>query len=679
MGYRSMNVEMSPEYFERVTRGCSPKEAIKELIWNACDADATQIEVSFDFDGIRGAEEISDVYVSDNGHGINFENVRNLFGKYGSSLKSTRDKSPDGRIYHGKDGQGRYKSLAIGDCVEWETVYQETNGQYASFKIQIDAGSRMDIQISESPTILSSGHTKTIVHICRIQGKKTKGVSKLAEIEEMLPDLLSTFAPYLLAYHDITLKYDSMLINPANYIRRKQEKNIIYNENQLDAQKATAIAISWKNSSSGKIYICGPTGVVYDEVDSGSLKGISASLYLQSPYFENMKRQATLSLGNADPVYRFFLDTGRDFLKEFIQEDEEIEAASEIKRIKDEGIYPFHEDPTDEVAHAEQRVFDVLAAEVNRMIPQLKTSPKPTKKLTYRLMREAIKTNPSSIRTILEEVCRLTKQQQDDLADLLTRTHLPEIIDVAKTVSDRLAFLRVLEDMVYNDEIGKPIKERTQFHKILLKELWVFGEKYNLGTSDRSLKNVLYAHINLLGRQELIPDIPPEAVDDLTRIPDLCLFTQVCHGYEQYEHLVIELKRPVFTLTRKEVDQIDDYAQAVALNPLFDKEKTRWHFILLGQSFNDQVVMKLNNRTQGVGNYFNSEDGTYSISILKWSTIIQENKFKYEYLRKKLNEQLSDDPDFTHDFLLKKYSKLFSDDKKENAHGPTEEAAHSRR
>lgn len=45
MGYKSMSVQMTPEHFDRSIKG-SPKEAIKELIWNACDADAKNIELN---------------------------------------------------------------------------------------------------------------------------------------------------------------------------------------------------------------------------------------------------------------------------------------------------------------------------------------------------------------------------------------------------------------------------------------------------------------------------------------------------------------------------------------------------------------------------------------------------------------------------------------------------------
>ena len=57
MAYKSINVEITQEHFERSIKG-SPRKAIKELIWNACDAAAQNIEVSFDYGGLPGAETV---------------------------------------------------------------------------------------------------------------------------------------------------------------------------------------------------------------------------------------------------------------------------------------------------------------------------------------------------------------------------------------------------------------------------------------------------------------------------------------------------------------------------------------------------------------------------------------------------------------------------------------------
>lgn len=656
MAYKSVNVEITQEHFDRSIKG-SPKEAVKELIWNACDADAKNIEVSFDYDGIAGAESVSDIYVKDDGHGIAIDRIEEYFGKYGRSQKTYSDKSPGGRIYHGKLGQGRYKSLAAGNFLDWDSVFRDESGTLLRCEIHINSASRMNISYSETAEKAESEHTGTIVHIHGIPDEKIGFITKMAEPMETIPDLLATFAPYLLAYTDITIKYNGVTVDPAQQIKSQEDQELVYEEDGKEPIKARLSAITWKEAQFNKLYICGSSGVVYAEMDYTPLKRTSTSLYLMGDLFEQMHRDNTLAMGNTNPAYAYFEEEAKKFARALVGEQEEEDAAVEIARIKEEGIYPYDGEPEDDMKKAERDVFDVFAVQVNRAVPQLKSSSRQTKKLTYHLMREAINTNPASIKTILTEVFNLTQQQQDDLAELLTHTSLPDIIDTAKTVSDRLVFLQVLEEMVYNDSVGKAIKERTQFHKVLLKELWIFGEKYTLGTSDQSLRNLLKAHLNCLGRDELTPEIPPEAVEDLTRIPDLCLFQQICPSYENFEHLVIELKRPTLTLTLKEMDQIRDYALTVAENPMFDKTRTKWHFVLLGQRLDQHVQRALRNQTVGEGNFYNADN--VSISVFEWSKIIQDNKLKYEYLRRKLNHQLSSDPNFASDYLRTKHAELF--------------------
>ena len=656
MAYKSVNVEITQEHFDRSIKG-SPKEAVKELIWNACDADAKNIEVSFDYDGIAGAESVSDIYVKDDGHGIAIDRIEEYFGKYGRSQKTYSDKSPGGRIYHGKLGQGRYKSLAAGNFLDWDSVFRDESGTLLRCEIHINSASRMNISYSETADKAEAEHTGTTVHIHGIPDEKIGFITKMAEPMETIPDLLATFAPYLLAYTNITIKYNGVTVDPAQQIKSQEDQELVYEEDGKEPIKARLSAITWKEAQFNKLYICGSSGVVYAEMDYTPLKRTSTSLYLMGDLFEQMHRDNTLAMGNTNPAYAYFEEEAKKFARALVGEQEEEDAAVEIARIKEEGIYPYDGEPEDDMKKAERDVFDVFAVQVNRAVPQLKSSSRQTKKLTYRLMREAINTNPASIKTILTEVFNLTQQQQDDLAELLTHTSLPDIIDTAKTVSDRLVFLQVLEEMVYNDSVGKAIKERTQFHKVLLKELWIFGEKYTLGTSDQSLRNLLKAHLNCLGRDELTPEIPPEAVEDLTRIPDLCLFQQICPSYENFEHLVIELKRPTLTLTLKEMDQIRDYALTVAENPMFDKTRTKWHFVLLGQRLDQHVQRALRNQTVGEGNFYNADN--VSISVFEWSKIIQDNKLKYEYLRRKLNHQLSSDPNFASDYLRTKHAELF--------------------
>lgn len=95
-----------------------------------------------------------------------------------------------------------------------------------------------------------------------------------------------------------------------------------------------------------------------------------------------MHQENTLSFGKLDPVYEYFDYEVRKFAREFTQDQEMDEATAEIIKIKEEGIYPYPSEPSDEMAKVEQSVFDVFAVEINRAVPQLKSSNKQTKKLT---------------------------------------------------------------------------------------------------------------------------------------------------------------------------------------------------------------------------------------------------------------------------------------------------------
>ena len=50
---------------------------------------------------------------------------------------------------------------------------------------------------------------------------------------------------------------------------------------------------------------------------------------------------------------------------------------------------------------------------------------------------------------------------------------------------------------------------------------------------------------------------------------------------------------------------------------------------------------------------------------MKWSSVIQENKLKLEFLRAKLDHRLDDDPNFATDYLRTRYAELFPSEEKE--------------
>ncbi|MFE9500515.1 ATP-binding protein [Streptomyces collinus] len=61
--------------------------AVAELVWNALDANATEVDVELRRSSMQA---ITDVVVSDNGHGMSPERARTAFQAYGTTWKTTR-------------------------------------------------------------------------------------------------------------------------------------------------------------------------------------------------------------------------------------------------------------------------------------------------------------------------------------------------------------------------------------------------------------------------------------------------------------------------------------------------------------------------------------------------------------------------------------------------------------
>src|SRR5680860_844593 len=98
-------LEAGDDHVARLAHENDPVRAVVELIWNAIDAEATRVEVTLDHDGL-GA--VSKTTVTDDGHGIDVDEVKPTFGRIGGSWKRLATKTKSGkRALHGKLGEGR--------------------------------------------------------------------------------------------------------------------------------------------------------------------------------------------------------------------------------------------------------------------------------------------------------------------------------------------------------------------------------------------------------------------------------------------------------------------------------------------------------------------------------------------------------------------------------------------
>lgn len=94
----------------------------------------------------------------------------------------------------------------------------------------------------------------------------------------------------------------------------------------------------------------------------------------------------------------------------------------------------------------------------------------------------------------------MTDDSRRRFCELIDSTDLDDVISFSSSVAKHQQFLDFLHELCYG-EISKWLKERSQLHKIIEKQLWIFGEEYNESTklwSDKSLeKNLESLHKNI--------------------------------------------------------------------------------------------------------------------------------------------------------------------------------------
>ena len=104
-----------------------PVPAIAELISNAWDADATEVDVRLPLDEPwDSANESQIITVSDNGNGMNWEMVRDAYLNVGRDRRKTegKDRSPAGRRLQGRKGVGKLAGFGIANTLEVQTIHE---------------------------------------------------------------------------------------------------------------------------------------------------------------------------------------------------------------------------------------------------------------------------------------------------------------------------------------------------------------------------------------------------------------------------------------------------------------------------------------------------------------------------------------------------------------------------
>lgn len=633
MSEKICKVEVKPDYLEKVSHA-SPEKALSEIIWNSLDADATSIEVLFKEDEFG----VSKILVKDDGAGFSIAEAEDLFTSLGGSWKSRKEKTAEGRVLHGAEGQGRFKAFSLGRLVEWEVHNKpKSNEELRPFKISVKAEhlERFSIEEVAKEVPYRPGVTVTISEPHR--------QFSILDPKIAAAKLLPIFALYLLNYRQISIAIGGERLNPHDAINRTEKVVLdpaIYNGVEYPVELEV---VEWREGGDKELWLCTNSGFPLEKYPKQirGIGGFGFSGYLKSELINVLSNDGTLGLGELNTHLRDISEQAINRIKQYFSDRLIEESQEKVLQWKKDSIYPFKEESASPVEIAERQVFDVVATKVAESLPSFEESDKKSKAFQLRMLRHAVERGPEELQSVITEVLNLPKKQLDQLSEILKDVSLAGVISASKLVTDRLKFIAGLEQLLFDEEHKRTLKERSQLHKMVAENTWLFGQEFSISVNDRSLTEVLKKHASRLGKDIPI-DEPVLRIDGTVGIVDLMLSRSIpCNREDEIEHLVVELKAPKVSIGEKECSQIESYAFAVIEDERFTSLSAKWDFWIISNEIDSYALRKTtqDGRPKGVL-HRETDKANVTIWVKTWSQVIKENKYRLEFVREKLNYEI---------------------------------------
>lgn len=410
MPVKTITVQVREDHLENLAR-TKPMNALAELIWNALDAEATEVRIEFIENEMEGIQSIR---VIDNGNGLSYMDAVAAFQNLGGSWKRDEGRSQiRHRTLHGKYGKGRFRAFSLGGWVEWRSVYRE-NEQAHTFSILGKAESLGEFTISEPKEHDSS--TGMLVEITNPYGNV--GLLRGVKAQQEVTDI---FALYLKQYPDTRIVYDKVPLDPAHaesrYYNYELGEMVMQNGERVSA---TLTVVEWNLPGKRGVLFCDANGfMLHNPMPRLHFRGFSYTAYLRSAYIALLEREGLLQAEELCPDVRQLMDAARSKLREHFTLREAERAQDTLAEWRDMGIYPYEGAAKNDSEANERRIFDIYATHLNQICPDFTTSTPRNKRLVLRMVRELVHIEPTRVARILDELLEFPEDKEDAVLELM--------------------------------------------------------------------------------------------------------------------------------------------------------------------------------------------------------------------------------------------------------------------
>lgn len=632
------SVLITPAGIQKNLKNIKPLDAICEYIWNGFDANASMIEVKLienDF-GI-----LNQIVISDNGTGINYEELKNKFQPFNDSKKSSSLQKSNHSLPHGQKGIGRLTFFSFSQSARWDTIYRENNKNYEYYIFMNKNSLNQYDDNNEKQPVIVDKKTGTSVTFDQVESLDKKDI--IEKIKEEFFWFLE-----LNKENNFTIKVNEEKIDYSDYIKQKKCIDITgFNCNeQYDIQ-----FVQWNKKMGNefsKIYYIGSDNIERFKETTKLNKKLDQffhSIYIKSNYFNDFHftneiddDQSNLFPSKSDDEYKNLMNAINKFLTSYRYDFLKKTSSAYIEKLVEEKLYP--EFDSNIIGNYQKKELDNLVKTLYSAQPKIFTGlSNDNKKITLQLLKLIMDNGDKpELFAVLKGIIDLEEEELAELSNILKYTSLNNITKTIKLLCDRQKVIQVLKEILFNKEFNSYEVKHVQ--EIVENHYWLFGEQYNLITAaepdfESALKGLIKVQTGIDERVDINhPDKNKEM--------DIYMLRQDRHG-NVTENVVVELKRPKIKLGEKEVSQVKRYMRVIKSEPRFNAGNIKWTFYLMGNEFDNSGYIEgelESHRNLGDQHLIHEQDnGMTKIYVLKWSELFDSYSKKHDFLMEKLKLQ----------------------------------------
>lgn len=621
--------------------------ALKELIVNSMQAFAKTIKISFEGDSpdIVG-HAITAITIWDDGHGLPYSKFDQSFMNIGTHNKK------DGH------GVGRFAAFQLGQVMEIES---------AAFDPQINKYTRIHVRLDVRQLTQSLEHTDVEVDVEESDAQMEQYYQ--VRITDLYNNEQSCARKNRLGKYFEESEFKRLIFEEYAFGIFEDKVKFYINDNQIEKQeyieeppytrdipymdvKGVAHTITYHfyrlklvkkdisvlvQSKFENTYL---TARRYGYACKWHTPDLGAwFIYVNSDMLNNetIPDLDFDELGNRETTS--ILSNIRQTIDEFFRERNKEYDAFVTKLMEDEH-YPY-ELSSDEIGLSESmfRKTVYLVENQEKLLEKNET----VRQIVYPMVKKLLEEGDA--RFIVDKVLSLPEEKKQQLHALLQTADFEEIIRFSSQVARKQQFIKFLEELTYG-KLSKSIKERSQLHKIVQNELWIFNEAYN-GTpqlwSDKSLAN----NLDELHRKyfeyeptEIDENLIEDYKDTVRDITDLFFYNEKRLVNGRREVMIVELKSPSCAISNHEMNQAKRYAFDIHKYPKFDKSQVCYKIILISSHLTERAKSEINNfpNLGEIGLFDRKIENGEDIRVyaMTWSELIERNKRALSYLSESL-------------------------------------------